>query len=51
MNEDDTIIWEIIDKYFIDNPNVLISHHLDSYNDFFNLVSFASVCTNCSCNV
>ena len=36
MNEDDNIIWSIIDKYFEDNPNILIRHHLDSYNDFFN---------------
>ncbi len=31
-----TIDWDIIDKYFNDNPNVLVSHHLDTYNDFFN---------------
>ncbi len=35
-NEKDTIIWNIIDKYFDNNPNLLVSHHLDSYNDFFN---------------
>ena len=23
-------------KYFQDNPNILVKHHLDSYNDFFN---------------
>jgi DNA-directed RNA polymerase II subunit RPB2 len=28
--------WLIIDKYFNDNPNYLVSHHLDSYNSFFN---------------
>jgi DNA-directed RNA polymerase II subunit RPB2 len=28
--------WMIIDKYFNDNPNYLVSHHLDSYNSFFN---------------
>ena len=33
---DDDIIWNIIDKYFNDNPAALVSHHLDSYNDFFN---------------
>ena len=32
----DTISWKLIDKYFTDNPNNLVSHHLDSYNDFFN---------------
>ena len=28
--------WLIIDKYFNDNPNNLVAHHLDSYNSFFN---------------
>ena len=27
--------WLIIDKYFNDNPNNLVAHHLDSYNSFF----------------
>jgi DNA-directed RNA polymerase II subunit RPB2 len=31
----ESISWQIIDKYFIDNPNNLVAHHLDSYNDFF----------------
>jgi DNA-directed RNA polymerase II subunit RPB2 len=31
----DTIAWNIIDKYFKDNPYNLVAHHLDSYNDFF----------------
>ena len=35
-NNNDNIIWNIIDKYFQDNPNILVRHHLDSYNDFFN---------------
>ena len=29
-------IFSIIDKYFNDNPNALVSHHHDSYNAFFN---------------
>ena len=29
------ISWKIIDKYFADNPNNLVKHHLDSFNDFF----------------
>jgi DNA-directed RNA polymerase beta subunit len=33
---DEELKWKIIDKFFKDNPNVLVSHHLDSYNDFFN---------------
>ena len=27
--------WKIIDKYFTDNPNNLVKHHIDSFNDFF----------------
>jgi DNA-directed RNA polymerase II subunit RPB2 len=27
---------QIIDKFFEDNPQVLVEHHLNSYNDFFN---------------
>lgn len=29
------VSWKLIDKYFKDNPYNLVSHHLDSYNDFF----------------
>jgi DNA-directed RNA polymerase II subunit RPB2 len=36
----DTVSWKVIDKYFTDNPNILVSHHLDSYNDFFNVGIF-----------
>ena len=28
--------WLLIDKYFNDNPNYLVAHHLDSYNSFYN---------------
>jgi DNA-directed RNA polymerase II subunit RPB2 len=28
--------WLIIDKYFNDNPNYLVAHHIESYNSFFN---------------
>lgn len=31
----DNIIWSIIDTYFKDNPDILVKHHIDSYNDFF----------------
>jgi len=31
----DTLSWNLIDKYFKDNPYNLVTHHLDSYNDFF----------------
>ena len=33
--EKESISWKVIDKYFKDNPNNLVSHHLESYNDFF----------------
>ena len=33
--EKENISWKLIDKYFKDNPNNLVSHHLESYNDFF----------------
>ena len=33
---DERLPWLIIDKYFNDNPYTLVSHHLDSYNSFFN---------------
>jgi len=33
--KDEELPWIIIDKYFNDNPYILIAHHLDSYNDFF----------------
>jgi len=29
------ISWQLIDKYFKDNPHNLVAHHLESYNDFF----------------
>ncbi len=32
----ESISWNIIDRYFKDNPYNLVAHHLDSYNDFFN---------------
>ena len=31
----ENISWKLIDKYFNDNPNCLVSHHLESFNDFF----------------
>ena len=32
----DQIPQLIIDKLFEDNPNLLVNHHLLSYNEFFN---------------
>ena len=28
-------LWKIIHKYFEDNPQNLVTHHIESYNDFF----------------
>lgn len=33
---DDSNIWKIIHSYFRDNPQSLVTHHIESYNDFFN---------------
>ena len=33
--EQEELPWLIIDKFFADNPYILVAHHLDSYNDFF----------------
>ena len=33
----DETIWKIIETYFADNPQSLVRHHIDSYNDFFNV--------------
>ena len=30
------ICWKILDKYFEENPTSLVSHHIESYNDFMN---------------
>ena len=30
----ENISWKLIDKYFKDNPTCLVSHHLESYNEF-----------------
>ena len=35
MEFDDTKIWDIVDCYFRDNPQSLVRHHIESYNDFF----------------
>jgi DNA-directed RNA polymerase II subunit RPB2 len=33
---DGSVIWDIIGKYFEDNPHALVRHQIESYNDFFN---------------
>jgi DNA-directed RNA polymerase II subunit RPB2 len=32
---DNATLWKIIDSHFNDNPQALVRHHLDSYNDFY----------------
>jgi len=32
---DNSTIWKVINKYFEDNPQSLVRHHIESYNDFF----------------
>ena len=33
--KNNAINWEIIDKYFKENPYNLVAHHLDSFNNFY----------------
>ncbi len=35
MQQSDNIVWDIIDCYFKENPQCLVRHHVDSYNDFY----------------
>ena len=32
---DNSTIWKIINSHFHDNPQSLVRHHIDSYNDFY----------------
>ncbi len=32
---DTKFVWDIIDKHFEENPQSLVRHHLESYNDFY----------------
>jgi DNA-directed RNA polymerase II subunit RPB2 len=32
---DNANIWKIIDSYFNDNPQSLVRHHIESFNDFY----------------
>lgn len=36
LDEVKKISWDILDHYFKENKNFLVSHHLDSYNNFVN---------------
>ena len=31
----ESVSWQILDTYFTDNPQNLVAHHINSYNDFF----------------
>ena len=31
---EEDFVWNIIDTYFRDNPQALVRHHIESYNDF-----------------
>ena len=33
----DSVAWNLIDKYFKDNPSNLVDHHLDSFNQFIEI--------------
>ena len=33
---DQDTCWKTLDKYFEENPTSLVSHHIESYNDFMN---------------
>jgi DNA-directed RNA polymerase II subunit RPB2 len=35
MEKIENTIWKIVDCYFRDNPQCLVRHHIDSFNDFF----------------
>ena len=32
---DNSLIWSVIEKYFESDKNLLVRHHIDSFNDFF----------------
>jgi DNA-directed RNA polymerase II subunit RPB2 len=32
---ENSTVWKLLDKYFQDNPQSLVRHHTESYNDFF----------------
>lgn len=32
---DDSFVWDIIDKHFVENPQSLVRHHVESFDDFY----------------
>jgi DNA-directed RNA polymerase II subunit RPB2 len=37
---DDELVWKIINSHFKDNPQSLVRHHIESYDDFFKVGIF-----------
>lgn len=35
MDSDPELPWKVIQRLFEDDPQMLVRHHIDSYNDFF----------------
>jgi len=35
QKEVEQLVWKMIETYFRDNPQALVNHHVESYNDFF----------------
>ena len=35
MDSDPELPWKVIKRLFNDDPQMMIRHHIDSYNDFF----------------
>lgn len=35
---DNGILWKIINSLFEENPQCLVSHHIESFNDFYKKV-------------
>jgi DNA-directed RNA polymerase beta subunit len=31
----DELVWKIINSHFNENPQSLVAHHIESYNDFY----------------
>lgn len=34
-DKSENFVWDIVDKHFSENPQSLVRHHVESYNDFF----------------
>ena len=45
-SKSNTISWKIIHTMFKDNPNILVDHHLESFNNFFDVGIFQLIREN-----